>query len=96
MIGNFSSIETVNENFDKKVQDYVQLDVQKLVHNTGKTCSSLPVANKSPKPPQLSTHDILKHQTRRDISMLKIGKHLTQIQRELLVKVLLRNQSAFL
>ncbi len=30
MIGNFSSIETVNENFDKKVQDYVQLDVQKL------------------------------------------------------------------
>jgi hypothetical protein len=88
MIGNLCSIETVNENFDKKVQDYVQLDVQKLVSNTGKTCSSVPGANKTPKPPELSTHEILQHQTRRNISVLKIGKHLTHIQRELLVKVL--------
>ena len=96
IVGNLCNIETANENFDKKVQDYVQLDVRKLVHNTGKTCSSVPIANKTPKPPELSTNDILQHQTRRDISVLKIGKHLTQIQRELLVKVLLRNQSAFL
>ena len=93
IVGNLCNIETANENFDKKVQDCVQLDVRKLVHNTGKTCSSVPIANKTPKP---LNYRILQHQTRRDISVLKIGKHLTQIQRELLVKVLLRNQSAFL
>ena len=72
IVGNLCNIETANENFDKKVQDYVQLDVRKLVHNTGETCSSVPIANKTPKPPELSTNDILQHQTRRDISVLKI------------------------
>ena len=54
IVGNLCNIETANENFDKKVQDCVQLDVRKLVHNTGKTCSSVPIANKTPKPLELS------------------------------------------
>jgi hypothetical protein len=96
VIGNLCNIESINEKFDQKVQEYVELDVGKLENSTGKTCSSVPLTLKTPKPPELTTQKIFQHQLKRDISKLKIGKHLTQIQRELLIKVLARNQSAFL
>ena len=96
VIGNLSIVETVDEKFDREVKEYTPLDIHKLLYNPGKTFSSTPTANKQAKPPELSTSDIYQHQIKRDISALKVGKHLTQIQRDMLSKVLLKNQKAFL
>ncbi len=52
VIGNLCNIESINEKFDQKVQEYVELDVGKLENSTGKTCSSVPLTLKTPKPPE--------------------------------------------
>ena len=96
LIGTLCNIEIEDKKFDEQVKNYVPLDVPRLLHFTGKTCSSVPVSYKKAKPPELTEVDIKQYQIKRDIELLKMGKSLTQNQRELLSTVLLKNQAAFL
>jgi hypothetical protein len=62
LIGILSHCEMANNQFDRDVKEYIPLDVTRLIHSSGKTCSSTPIANKKAKPPQLSTYDIIENQ----------------------------------
>jgi hypothetical protein len=62
LIGILSDCEMANNQFDRDVKEYIPLDVTRLIHISGKTCSSTPIANKKAKPPQLSTYDIIENQ----------------------------------
>jgi hypothetical protein len=84
ILGKLTDAEIIHETFNNDVSNYTPLNINQIKQYPGKIYSSTPIANRKEKPPELTANDLLRHQLKRDINTLKIGKHLTQDQRELL------------
>ena len=94
-LGNLTEAEVTDIKFNKDIMDYKPLDVTKLLHSKGKTCSSVPVYVNSNTQKEITTDDIRNHSIKTDIKSLKIGKLLNGNQRNLLLAVLKKNENAF-
>ena len=96
IMGTLSAAEIVDSNFNRDVLNYKPLDIHKLIHSSGKTCSSTPMtAPGVHQPKEITTTDIMRHSLRTKVKTLKIGKHLDASQQALLFDVLQKNDSVF-
>ena len=57
-LGNLTEAEVTYIKFNKDIMDYKPLDVTKLLHSKGKTCSSVPVYVNSNTQKEITTDDI--------------------------------------
>jgi hypothetical protein len=73
IIGTLSEAEIVVQNFDKAISNYKRLDVSKLVHSSGKTCSSIPVWLNNISEKLITSDDIIQHSMRTKIKTLRFG-----------------------
>ena len=94
-IGTLSEAEISDAKFNKEVLNYKRLDLTKLIHSTGKTCSSVPVCVNFDVGKVITTEDVRNHSIKSRIKTLQIGKRLDVKQRDLLITILQQNESAF-
>jgi hypothetical protein len=94
IIGTVVEAEIVDSNFNKDVLTYKPLDIHKLIHSSGKTCSSKPISVIG-STPEITTNDIVRHSIKSSIKTLKIGKQLDKTQQTLMFAVLQKNEKVF-
>ena len=73
VIGTLSEAEIVDRNFNHDISNYKRLDISKLVHSFGKTCSSIPIRLNNNSVKQITTDDLIKHSMRTEIKSLRFG-----------------------
>jgi hypothetical protein len=71
VLGTLSEAEIVDRNFNQDISNYKRLDVSKLVHSSGKTCSSVPVWLNNNSEKLITSDDIIKHSMRTKIKSLR-------------------------
>ena len=91
-IGIVNEAEIADNQFNEDIKNFVPLDTKKLIHFSGKTCSSKPIIDKSKKISEITTADILEHQIK---TKLQFGNHLNPSQQDLLLAVLRKHEKAF-
>ena len=90
-IGHLCEAEIAEEQFEDNVKRYVPLTTTKLIHFSGKTCSSKPVNEAEHGQQEITTVDIIYHEIKHRLKQLQTGKSLSSEQRVLLLKILEKN-----
>jgi uncharacterized cysteine cluster protein YcgN (CxxCxxCC family) len=94
-IGHLCEAEIAEEQFEDNVKRYVPLITTKLIHFSGKKCSSKPVNEVEDGQQEITTADIINHEMKHRLKQLQTGKSLSSEQRVLLLKRLEKNVDVF-